>query len=140
MLSSPSPDGHTRLPPPCPQHRQAGSTFESQQVPEGKEASLDATKGIGTMMSPLGGTQGPEGILVSAVTMKRLPGQVKKGEFKSYGSSLVPKCFVRYSQISVAGVQANTQTHTSAYMCMHTQIDTYMHTYTCTHTYIHIST
>ena len=42
--------------------------------------------------------------------MKRLPGQVKKGEFKSYGSSLVPKCFVKYSQMFVAGVQANTHT------------------------------
>ena len=42
--------------PPLPQHPPVGSTFSSQQVPCGKEASLDAAKGTSAMVSPLGGT------------------------------------------------------------------------------------
>ena len=65
--------------------------------------------------------------------MKRLPGQAKKGEFKSYGSSLVPKCFVKYSQIFIAGVQANTHTHINTHIQLHTCARTHKYTYMHTH-------
>lgn len=42
--------------PPFPQHPLVGSMFSSQQVPYGKEASLDAAKGASAMVSPRGGT------------------------------------------------------------------------------------
>jgi len=42
--------------PPLPQHPLVGSMFSSQQVPYGKEASLDAAKGASAMVSPRGGT------------------------------------------------------------------------------------